>query len=78
MPVLIAQGTTDIQIAESEARLLAKAQPTAKLLIIEGMNHLLKRVSGDLAAQTPSYSDPKLPVVPEVIDGIAGFLLDLR
>jgi pimeloyl-ACP methyl ester carboxylesterase len=74
IPVLIAQGTTDIQVAPSEARLLATAQPHATLLMIEGMNHVLKLASGDVAQQMPSYSDPTLPLPTQLIDGIATFI----
>jgi pimeloyl-ACP methyl ester carboxylesterase len=37
MPVLILQGTTDIQVSVGDAELLAKANPAAKLVLIEGM-----------------------------------------
>jgi hypothetical protein len=38
------------------------------------MNHVFKRVAADQAAQLASYSDPNLPVAPELIDGIATFV----
>ena len=74
IPVLIAHGSLDGQVPPSEAQLLARAQPKAKLLIVEGMNHVLKRAPADSAAQRASYGDPSLPVPPELIDGIAAFV----
>jgi uncharacterized protein len=74
VPVLIAQGTLDSQVPPSDAQLLAHAQPKAKLLVIEGMNHVFKRAAADQAAQRASYSDPSLPVAPELIEGIASFV----
>lgn len=74
MPVLVAQGTTDIQVGPSEAQLLVRAQPKATLLVIDGMNHVLKRVPADQAAQIASYGDPRVPVAPELTDGIARFV----
>lgn len=78
VPVLIAQGTTDIQVGVAEAERLARAQPKAKLLVIEGMNHVLKLVPAEQGAQLRSYGDPSLPVAPELLDGIAGFLRERR
>ena len=70
VPVLILQGTLDGQVPPSDAELLAHAQPKAKLVMIEGMNHVFKRAAPDAAAQRASYSDPNLPVAPELIDAI--------
>jgi len=74
VPALIVQGTLDAQVPVGDAQLLAKAEPKAKLLVIEGMNHVFKRVASDQAAQLASYSDPNLPDAPELIDGIATFV----
>ena len=43
-PVLIVQGTTDIQASLQDPKALAEANPKAGLLIIDGMNHILKMV----------------------------------
>jgi uncharacterized protein len=74
MPVLITQGTTDIQVPVSEAEALKAAKPDAELIIVEGMNHVLKAVPSDLDRQDASYSDPTLPVVPELIESISRFV----
>lgn len=74
VPALITQGTLDAQVPVGDAELLAKAEPKAKLLKVEGMNHVLKRTAADQEAQRASYSDPNLPVAPELIDGIATFV----
>ena len=78
IPVLIVEGTLDGQVPESDAKLLAAAQPRAKLLIIQGMNHVLKQVPADAAAQRNSYGDPSIPDAPELIDGIASFIKSVR
>jgi pimeloyl-ACP methyl ester carboxylesterase len=64
IPVLIAQGTTDIQSSPAEANALRAANPASELLLLEGVNHVLKRVSANLAEQQSSYSDPGLQVDP--------------
>jgi pimeloyl-ACP methyl ester carboxylesterase len=73
MPVLIVQGTTDVQTAVEDARVLAAAKKDAKLLIIDGMNHTLKKASTQ-AEQTKTYFDPSLPLAPNLSEGIATFL----
>jgi len=73
-PILICQGTTDIQVAVEEAEALKKAAPTAKLVIIEGMNHVLKSVAADPAKQTASYTDPALPINAELMKNIIEFV----
>jgi pimeloyl-ACP methyl ester carboxylesterase len=74
MPVLILQGTSDIQVQPSEADALAAAAPRAKLVVVEGMNHLLKMVGKDEALQQKSYGSPELPVSPQLIDALSGFV----
>ena len=73
-PILICQGTTDIQVAVEEAEALKKASPTAKLVIIQGMNHVLKTVPTDTVKQTASYSDPALPINVELMKSIIEFV----
>jgi alpha-beta hydrolase superfamily lysophospholipase len=74
MPVLILQGTSDIQVRESEAKALSAAAPRAKLVVIDGMNHLLKMVGKDEALQQKSYASPELPVSPQLIDALTSFV----
>jgi hypothetical protein len=74
VPVLIAQGTTDLQVDSSEATLLGSANPRAELLRVGGMNHVLKLVGGPMSQQLASYGDSTLPVAPQLIDGIARFV----
>jgi pimeloyl-ACP methyl ester carboxylesterase len=58
MPVLIVQGTSDVQVPVSEAQALAAAAPRARLQVIDGMNHLLKMVGTDAELQRKSYGSP--------------------
>jgi uncharacterized protein len=77
IPVLIVQGTLDAQVPESDAKLLAAAQPKAKLLIVQGMNHVFKQVPANAISQRSSYGDPSIPDAPELIDGVASFVKSL-
>lgn len=77
-PVMIGQGTTDIQVGLTDANALAAARPDARLTIWEGVNHLLKIAPADRAANIATYSDPTLPLAPGVVDDVAGFILQPR
>jgi pimeloyl-ACP methyl ester carboxylesterase len=74
MPVLIVQGTTDIQVAVAQAQALKAARPDAQLAIIDGMNHVLKAVPADAANPVASYGDPALPLHPQLVPALVGFL----
>jgi pimeloyl-ACP methyl ester carboxylesterase len=74
-PVLILQGQRDLQVAEVDARTLAAAAPRAKLVLLPGVNHVLKAVaSDDRAANLATYADPDPPVAPGVVSAIADFI----
>lgn len=75
IPVLLIQGTNDIQVSVEDAKRLAAANPKATLVLIEKMNHLLKLVEGDRAANMKTYNEPDLPIVPEIGVHISGFVL---
>lgn len=77
-PVLIVQGTTDIQVSLQDARLLAGANPSAKSLVVDGMNHVLKLVPSEREQQVASYSDPSLPVAPRLIAEISTFVKNAK
>jgi uncharacterized protein len=67
MPVLIVQGTTDIQVDPGEAKTLLKAaKPNTEVILVNGMNHVMKEAPSDRAQNLATYSDPNLPVVSEV------------
>jgi len=72
IPVLVINGTKDIQVPETDAELLHKAYPKSELVIIENMNHVLKEVKED-AENIKAYNNPDLPVMPELIEKIAAF-----
>ncbi len=74
-PILIVLGSADIQVARADAEALKAAQPNAELVIIDGMNHVLKQVAGDdRAANMATYVDPSLPIDSALVDAIADFV----
>jgi hypothetical protein len=75
IPILIINGSSDIQVGVDNAEMLAKSNKLAGLVVIEGMNHVLKKVSGDIREQISSYGDPRLPVAEELTSCIADFIM---
>lgn len=73
-PILIVQGSTDLQITVADANVLKAAQPSAKLVVLEGVNHVLKVAPADRAANIATYSDPSLPLAPGLAEAIAAFV----
>ncbi len=74
IPVLIIQGTADLQVKMEDADMLAKANPAAKLDIIENMNHVLKIVGDDSKLNMQSYNNPSLPIATELVKSIVDFI----
>lgn len=77
IPVLVVQGTNDIQVSEEEANLLSKANMHAQLVFIKKMNHIFKIIDGDKNENIASYNDPSLPISEELTNKIAAFIKKL-
>lgn len=74
-PILVVQGTTDLQVSVDDAKLLAGNNQDAKLAIIENMNHVLKHTTEKtVAGQMQCYSDPAVPIEPHLVDTVETFL----
>lgn len=73
IPILIINGTKDLQVPQTDAEFLHKATPKSEIKIIENMNHVLKEIKND-DENLKSYSNPKLPVAPELIESITKFI----
>lgn len=78
IPVLIINGTADIQVEERQAELLAAANEDAKLVLIPNMNHVFREVeSKDRLVNTKSYNEPNTPLHSELIPAITEFIKEL-
>lgn len=75
VPVLIIQGTNDIQVGVENARQLSDANPGAELLLINNMNHIFRITEGDRMANLATYSNITLPVSEELVSAVTGFIL---
>jgi pimeloyl-ACP methyl ester carboxylesterase len=73
-PALIIQGSHDIQVDIKDAEALKRARPEAKLVLIPGMNHMLRITPTDLDAQKATYNNPNLPLTGELVDRMTAFI----
>jgi len=72
--VLIVGGSCDRQVSMEHAELLHGANLNSELVRIDQMGHTLKMVGPDCKNDFASYSDPALPIHPELIQSIVGFI----
>jgi esterase/lipase len=73
IPILLINGTKDLQVPATDAELLHVANSKSEVKIIENMNHIFKEITVD-EDNLKSYSDPKLPVIPEIISILTTFV----
>lgn len=73
-PVLIVQGTTDIQVSMEDAKNLKKADPQAQLVVIDGMNHILKDAPADRAQNIQTYYKSDLPLNIQLVKAVVSFI----
>ena len=73
LPILIINGTKDIQVGVENAELLHKAVPSSQKVIIENMNHIFKEITKD-EQNMASYNNPDLPIQKELVTTIVNFI----
>ena len=70
IPIVIVQGTTDLQVQVKDAELLHAASEGSRYILIEGMNHIFKMAPSDREKNIETYSKPELPILQELIRAI--------
>ncbi len=73
-PVLVIQGDKDLQVDLEEAHALCKNLSKETLVIIPGMNHILKHIEGGIQDNMASYGNPLLPIKEELIEQMVEFI----
>lgn len=76
IPVMVIQGSTDIQVANSEAEILAKAA-NVNVHLVEQMNHILKVAPANRQKNILTYYDPELPLHKDLIPILTSFIKEL-
>ncbi|WP_060508869.1 alpha/beta hydrolase [Pseudomonas sp. NBRC 111124] len=77
MPALIVQGRNDVQVDVADAERLKAAKPDAQLVLIDGMNHMLRISPKDMHQQRESYLNPELPLARELGERVVSFIHQL-
>jgi dienelactone hydrolase len=75
VPLLLVHGGMDLQTTERDFSQLVAARPDAERLIIPTANHVFKAsTSRTPAGQLEQYFDSRLPIVPELVPGVAAWV----
>jgi pimeloyl-ACP methyl ester carboxylesterase len=74
MPILIINGTKDLQVSVEEAKLLKEASQHADLKIIDKMNHVLFIIEGDDLENSKSYNESSRTISQEMVTAILDFI----
>tara|TARA_R110000787_G_scaffold103270_6_gene209801 strand:- start:3551 stop:4468 length:918 start_codon:yes stop_codon:yes gene_type:complete len=78
LPTLVVQGTTDFQVSMEDAERLASARDDIRLIVIDGMNHILKTAPVDREDNYGTYFKPMLPLAPGLMPPVVDFLRRAR
>lgn len=73
VPTLVLQGETDIQTSVEDAKKLADATG-GTLVILPGVNHILKDAPKGRLKNINTYKQPELPLSDGVVDAIVAFV----
>ncbi len=76
IPILILQGSTDIQVDTTQGYNLHACAKKSQLLTIQGMNHILKNAPAEREANLAAYNNRDLPIPEELITALATFIKD--
>jgi pimeloyl-ACP methyl ester carboxylesterase len=74
IPVLLIQGTTDLEVSVDNGEKLNKAKTNAILKIIRGMNYVLKDAPIDKEQNLATYKNPDLPLNKEMVQDSVDFI----
>jgi len=74
VPILIIQGTKDLQVQVLDAQQLYLANTTATLKVIENMNHVMRIIESEEKSENfKAYNNPRLPLSGELLKLVVEF-----
>ncbi|TDU42731.1 hypothetical protein BXY82_0124 [Gelidibacter sediminis] len=74
IPILLINGTKDLQVSSAEAELLHNASSQSKLKLIDNMNHVLFIIQGDDQENAKSYNDSNGKISEALVNSIVEFI----
>jgi len=78
MPILIVQGTNDLNVSIDNGQKLRSAKGNAIYVLIRGMNYVLKEAPTDKEQNLATYKNPELPLSPDLITDVIDFIQKLK
>jgi fermentation-respiration switch protein FrsA (DUF1100 family) len=79
IPVLIINGTRDLQVNEKQAEMLHKSSANSKLVLLKDMNHVFREIKEEKKDQNlASYNNSEKPLHPELIPVLTDFIKNLE
>ena len=74
-PILVVQGTCDVQIKVKDAEALHEANLKSNLVVIDGMTHVLKNAEANCSDKNlATYHNPSLPLHTKFVTDIIHFI----
>lgn len=78
IPVLLINGSFDLQVDVKDAELLQEAKPDAQLVILDNMNHIFREIKGEALENTKAYNEPKRAIHPELVPVLLDFIRSIE
>jgi len=78
IPILIINGSLDLQVDTTDAEILNAAAPNSKLVILKNMNHIFREIKGGNLENTKAYNEPNRPLHPELIPVLTNFINSIK
>jgi len=78
IPILIINGSFDLQVDTNDAEILNAAARNSKLVILKDMNHIFREVKGENLENTKAYNEPNRPLHPELIPVLTDFIKSIK
>jgi pimeloyl-ACP methyl ester carboxylesterase len=79
IPILIIQGSCDVQVKTKDAEILHDASPGSLLDIIPGMTHTLKNAGENCTDENhKTYTDPTLPLNTKLVTDLVSFIKEKK
>ncbi len=77
-PILIIQGTSDLQIPVIDGDKLKRSKSSATYTVLRGMNYVFRDAPVDKEKNLATYNQPELPLKPELVTAIVDFVKGLK
>lgn len=75
-PVLIVQGSEDLQVSLVDFDNLSSANKNAKKMMIKKMNHIFKEATSDRESNLKTYNQPELAINKSLVEVVGEFILN--